>query len=419
MLTGYCVVFFLRLPGSDIPPSAPGLVSGVSSFLSALVGSTLVPGALGGPWHWVVIGDGTAQASPPAALQELSWAVALFIVVASCVYRVRAWRAWAILLVWIAAADVVPVVIGRLAVMAGGLLGLQARYVTDATSVLALCLGLAFLPLAGEQSAPRFRVSADTPPEIWHDFATAVRAATAATIAIFLAGSFWSLQSLDAITNAGAPRSYIATARVAIARAPHGALIVDTPTPAMIMNFYFFHPSGNTSYVIGAMAPRDPAGHLSWSASPRGVVHNPMIFDNKGRLRAARIAGPSSGPPPQGQHCWSVTTGGTSIPVHARLFRWSWTVRLDYAGPAAVLALRFGGKWTEVTLPAGAHAVYVPLPGAGNEVTVRLAGAAPSPAGLAPPPAGIAPAMCLTGVTVGTWQPAPSGPSFPAAPVPG
>src|SRR5215467_1765673 len=81
MLTGYCVVFFLRLPRSAIPPSAPGLVASVSRFLSTLAGSTLVPGALGGPWHWVVIGDGTAQASPPPALQELSWAVALFIVV--------------------------------------------------------------------------------------------------------------------------------------------------------------------------------------------------------------------------------------------------------------------------------------------------------------------------------------------------
>jgi hypothetical protein len=34
-------------------------------------------------------------------------------------------------------------------------------------------------------------------------------------------------------------------------------------------------------------------------------------------------------------------------------------------------------------------------------------------------PAGIAPAMCLTGVTVGTWQPAPFGPALPAEPVPG
>jgi hypothetical protein len=57
--------------------------------------------------------------------------------------------------------------------------------------------------------------------------------------------------------------------------------------------------------------------------------------------------------------------------------------------------------------------------GAGNEITVRLAGAAPAVLGGAPIPAGIAPATCLTRVTVGTWQPAPSGPAFPAAPMPG
>jgi hypothetical protein len=137
------------------------------------------------------------------------------------------------------------------------------------------------------------------------------------------------------------------------------------------------------------------------------------------------IAGPSSGPPPYGQRCWSVTSEGTSIPVHASLFRWPWTVRLDYAGPAAALTLRFGGnagsrgRWAAVTLPAGAHAIYVPLLGAGNEITIRLAGAAPAVLGSAPRPPGIAPALCLTGVTVGTWRPAPAGPVFPAAPVPG
>ena len=72
-----------------------------------------------------------------------------------------------------------------------------------------------------------------------------------------------------------------------------------------------------------------------------------------------------------------------------------------------------------MTLPAGARAVYVPLQGEGNEVTVRLAGTAPAVLGSAPGRARIAPAMCLTGVTVGTWQPAPFGPAFPAAPVPG
>ncbi|HUY44127.1 MAG TPA: hypothetical protein VMV92_00155 [Streptosporangiaceae bacterium] len=420
MVTGYCVVFFLRLPGSAIPPGAPDLASRVTSFLSALVGSTLVPGVLGGPWHWVLIGDGTAQASPPAALQQLSWAVALFIVVASCVYRVRAWRAWAILLVWIAGADVVPVVIGRIAVAPAGLLGLQARYVTDATSVLALCLGLAFLPLAGEQSVSRFQVSADTPAQTWRDIARSVRAATAVVLAIFLVGSFWSLQALEGISHTEAARSYIATARVAIAQAPHGAVIIDTPTPVMIMNPIFFGLRGSTSYVIGAMARDDPARHLSWITSPHGIVPGHlMIFDARGQLWPAGIAGPSSSPPPSGQRCWSVTTGGISVPLRASLFRWSWIVRLDYTGPATVLALRLGGKWAEATLPAGAHSFYVPLVGAGRELNVFLAGTPPAVLGSAASPAGITPAMCLTGVTVGTWQPAPPGPAFPAAPVPG
>jgi hypothetical protein len=186
----------------------------------------------------------------------------------------------------------------------------------------------------------------------------------------------------------------------------------------MIMDPIFFPLGGHTSHVIGAMAA--PARHLSWSTSPRGVVPGHlMIFDAKGQLWPAVIGGPSSGPPPSGQQCWRVTTGGTSIPLHASLFRWPWTVRLDYAGPAAVLALRLGGSWTEVTLPAGAHTSYVPLVGAGNGLTVRLAGTAPTVLGSAPAPAGVGPAMCLTGVTVGTWQPAQSGPAIPAAPVPG
>ena len=425
LLTGYGVVFAIQLLGSGVPTVSPGAAS-LTHFASTLVGATLVPGLLGGPWRWQSFGS--AAANPPVALQQLSWAVAALVVIVSLGYRRRAWRAWAILVAWLVVVDIVPVAIGRLGVLGAEfatLVGLQTRYVTDAVAVFVLCLGLAFLPLAGEQSVSRFRLPADTPTETSRDIARSARAATVVVLAIFLAGSFWSLQSLEQISHTGAARSYIATARVAIAKAPRGAVIVDTPTPAMIMNPYFFRPWGNTSYVIGAMARDDPARHLSWSASPYGVVPGLMIFDAQGRLRPAVIAGPSSGPPPSGQHCWSLTSAGTGIPVHASLFRWPWTVRLDYTGPAAVLALRFGGnvrsggKWAAVTLPAGAHAVYVPLLGAGNEITIRLAGTASAVLGSAPLPAGIAPAMCLTGVTVGTWQPAPSGPAFPAVPVPG
>jgi hypothetical protein len=410
LLAGYLIVFFIRLPGSTSPPGAPGSLSRVVSFASTLLGSTLLPGALGGPWRWSVLGEGYPQASPPAALQQLSWAVALLVVVASCACRARAWRAWVILLGWIAVADVVPVAVGRLATFVpAALLGLQARYVTDAVAVLALCLGLAFLPLAGEQGASQIRLppAVTARPAAWSGpgAARSARAATAAALAAFLVGSFWSLQALEGMTNAKAARSYIATARAAVAGAPRGTLIVDRPTPAMIMEPVFFWRRGYTSHVMGALALSYPGKHLTWAATPHGVIRNPMIFDGHGQLRPAVVAGLASGPPPPGQRCWSVSAAGTSIPLHGSLYRWSWTVRLDYAGPATTLAMRFGGKWAVAELPAGAHAVYVPLLGAGNGITIGLLG--PWPGG------------CLTGVTVGTWQPARSGLAIPAAPVPG
>ena len=47
--------------------------------------------------------------------------------------------------------------------------------------------------------------------------------------------------------------------RIAVAKAPPGALIVDGPTPAFIMYPYLFYPIGYTSRVIGAIARGYPA----------------------------------------------------------------------------------------------------------------------------------------------------------------
>lgn len=406
LLAGYGVIFAIQLRGSAVQPGTPGLASS-ASLASTLVGTTLVPGALGGPWRWLPFGY--ALASPPAALQQLSWAVAALVVLVSCWYRTRAWRAWAILFGWVVAADVAPVAIGRLGLLPASLLGLEARYVTEATSVLGLCVGLAFLPLVGERSSYRFQTSATAGAgsPVWAGRAgtRSLRGAIVLVLAAFLAGSFWSLQALEGMTHTTAARSYIATARAAVAGAPPGTLIVDRPTPAMIMDPVFFFRQGYTSQVIGPLARGDPARHLSWAVSPHGVLHAPMIFDAQGQLSPAVVAGLSSGPPPHKRRCWSLTAAGTSVPLPRSLYRWGWTVRLGYSGPATVLALRFGERWTAVTLPAGAHALYVPLLGAGKEVTVSQ---------LAPWPAG-----CLSGITVGTWQPAQSGQAIPPAPVPG
>ena len=156
MLAAYLVLFLSVLPTSTTPPTGPGPAERVLTFVTTLTGTTLVPGAVGGPWHWSVLGDGNAQASSPAALQQLSWALAVLVIAVSIAFRPRAARAWAILAGWILAADVLPVVIGRLGSADPRVLGLQARYVTDVAAVLALCLALAFLPLAGQEGGYRF-----------------------------------------------------------------------------------------------------------------------------------------------------------------------------------------------------------------------------------------------------------------------
>ena len=393
VLAAWGAAYLSQLSGAEIKPSIPGSASNVLDFVSTLTGTVLLPAAIGGPWRWSAIGYSIVN--PPAALQQLSWAVFAIVVVVSCTRRVRAWRAWAILAGWIVAADIVPVVFGRLGqVVPASLLGMQTRYLEDAAPVLALCTGLAFLPLLQEQGAIRFRLPAARP-------------AAVLVLGVCLIGSFWSLQSFESQNNATATaaRSYIATARAAVADAPPGTLIVDGPTPASVMNPGIFGPFGYTSQVIGAIARGEPAKHLSWTSSPSGVPGNLMIFNNLGQLLPATVQGPVSWPPPPRESCWNVTAAVLRIPLNGSPWRWLWTARVDYSGPSSVLEVSYGGNWSKVAVPAGAHVAYIPVLGQGDELSVRLAQPGPT--------------LCITSVTVGAWHPVQSGLAIPAAAVPG
>ena len=392
LLAAWVTIYVSQLSGSAVQPES---ASGVLDFVSTFTGTTLLPAVLGGPWHWSAAGYDISN--PPAALQQLSWAVAVVVVVVSCARRVRAWRAWAILAAWIVAADIAPVVLGRLGTLPAGLEASQMRYLTDAAPVLTLCLGLAFLPvaapsMAAEQDVIRFRLPAARPTVL-------------AALGVFLVGSFWSLQAFESLNGpaASAARSYIATARVAVADAPRGTLIVDGPTPASVMDPGIFGQYGYTSLVVGAIARGEPARDLSWTQTPRGVTGNLMIFNDLGQLLPVTMQGPFSSPLPQGQGCWNVTAAASQIPLTGPLFRWVWVARVDYSGSSSVLMLRFGEKWTQVALPAGTHTAYIPVTGEGNKVSVQLSQPGPP--------------LCITGMRVGLVVPDQSSQAIPAVPV--
>jgi hypothetical protein len=404
VLACYVAVFFAQLPTSVVQPGKPGSAGHVLSLTWTMTGTSLVPGALGGPWHWAS-GSGYDQAAPPAVLQWLSWAVALIIVVVTCLRRARAWRAWAILAGWVIVADFVPVIVGRLGGYPGSLLGAQTRYLTDATGVLALCAGLALLPLAGQQDACRFGLGAVRPGALRRPL---IAAGTALVCAV-AAGSVWSLERLQSVSNAttATARQYIATAQAAVEDAPPGTVIVDSTVPAVIMDVGLFWNHALTSDVIGAMTV--PSQRLTWRRTLHGVAAEPMIFDEQGRLWPVTVTGLYSWPGPRvktgrfaGQYCWPVTAAGTRVPLLGSLYRYAWTIRVAYAGSSDALAVGFGASTNTVTLPPGGHVAYLTAVGGGKTVTLRGAGGG----------------LCVTGVTVGSLQPDKSKLPIPPLPVP-
>ena len=408
-LACYCAVFFFQLAHSGQRLAGPGQASRLYQFAGTLIGQAALPGALGGPWRWLP--SGFAQASPPTAVEYLSWAVAALVVGVSCVYRMRAWRAWVLLAGWVVAADIVPAAIVGFGTLPAASLGAQTGYLSDATAVLALCLGLAFLPLADPAAADlpvpaQVQAPAQTGdlmqvPAAPRPIPRPVRAVTLVAFCAFAAGAVVSGQAFVTASQAAATRSYIATARLAIGTAPRGTVIVDGPTPATVMNSAFFPPGqGYTSRVIGAMG--GPARADRWTLTLDGVIAGPMTFDDRGQLRPVAVLGPASRP----GGCREVTEAGTPIPLNGSLYRWPWTARLSYSGPAGLLAVSFGGTPNQVSLPSGRHVVYVPVVGDGSTVSLQFAGRTSR-------------AFCVTSVTVGSLHPELAGRAIPAAPVPG
>lgn len=425
LLAAYCIVFFLRLVGSGVSVHGPGTATSLYRFAGTLIGTTAVPGFLGGPWQWFAFGY--AQAAPPATLEYLSWAVAAVVVLASCRLRTRAWHAWAILLGWIVAACIVPVTIGGLGSSAAAF-GEQTGYVANATGVLALCLGLAFLPV---RETEILKTAADSqpgdagPPGEASQTGEAARGALrpAHVIALlafccFAGGTVTSLQAFQSVDPGKAGRSYIATARLALAGAPPGTLIVDGPTPTTVMNPGFFQGQADTASVIGPlMRGTSAARRVSWiSALPAGVHPSAMAFDAAGQLRPVGVTGVWSWPPPQSRTkgapaCWKVTGTVTAIPLTGTLYRWPWIVRVPYSGPAGWLFVSLKrGEGLQVAVPSGKHVAYVPLTGSGNVVNVQFFA---STGGSNPPPS------CVSAITVGLLNPDQGARAIPARPISG
>jgi len=359
LTAAYLVIFVIKLQTSSQQPINPRHISGVLSLAAAMLRVGFVPAAVGGPWRWFVPGGDYGFAAETPALTQVTWVLAALIVGTSLWYRRHAVRSWLILAGWLLLADFAPVAIARLTELPASLLGADTYYLADSAPVLAVCVGLAFWPVIGEQDP--YRVRRPRPVRL--------AVSTFALTAAFLVGSIWSGVTYLSSTSSARTRSYIDTARSALANAKPGTVILSAPTPWYVMYAGFRGSVTQTSVVLGPLSP--PRAGIRFVTVPTGGIASLTMFDSQGRLRPAVDIGASSVRPARSRACWPVRAAPTRIPLSAYVFRDAWIIQFSYSGPATTLQLELGTAIQNVVLPAGHRATSIPVTGAGSTVLVR------------------------------------------------
>ncbi len=371
-ISGGYLVLYLNQARLDCNPIAcgetlrdPGSVGEVLTFIQQLIGATLIPGLLGGPWHWLDITGPTWLAEPPEVLRWLAWTVFLGVVVVTILMRPIATRAWTFFGLYVIIGTAL-LTATRVGTFLGDLAGLVPRYVADMVVVAAICIGVALSGL---------RVSADATPapsatrSLRREPALVVVGSILATVAIGLFAVGVGLSSAQfADTWAVQPgRDYLNAVKADLAKAPQGTVFIDGPVPPQVAGSYFY-PNNFQTRLLRALRP-----------APVFVTEaeNPSTFDDDGHIRPARVDGVSSRPGPiTALDCgYQVTGGGTvRIPLDVAVFDWPWMVRMGYLSDGdSPAALRLGNSTYEFQVKRGLHQIFFPLAGGGDavELTVR------------------------------------------------
>jgi hypothetical protein len=289
----------------------------------------------------------------------------------------------------------VPVLAGRSSLVSAAVLGLSARYVWDATGILALCLGLAFMPLAGAPGPWRSARRLSRP-----EFAAAT---TLITAIVF--GSLWSFYDYPADPAAAAARGYLATARLALASAPSGTVIVDDPVPSDVTGGLFIGPVAQASSVLSPLLAGPAGSRPKFITQPDGTYDHLLEFDGYGRLVPSSILGVASQPLPAGGACWPAQDGSVVVRLNS-VAAGAGTLRIGYlaVGPAQVL-VTFGARSLLYRVQKGLHAAYLPVAGASAATVViqQVSGSIP----------------CVGDAAAGVLLPSAAGPAVPPVTVSG
>jgi hypothetical protein len=379
LLAVYVVILLTSgLSTSSTKPVVPS-AGAAGTFAWHLISQNALPGMLGGPWRWLPNGNtGFAYAAPPPLLIWLSLLVLPGLILAMVATRRTSWRAWAILAGWIVLADMLPIMLGRLQFpISAALLGTETRYVSDSAAVLAIVVGLAWLPVTRAEDQPV------RPAERAHHararparyFGRRWQIAALDLTVLFVIGSVWSVQQLVDVSGgatAGAVgRAYIANARQALAQTPAGTVIVNSQVPDNIMQAIFFPGLANTQVVLAPLSSRGK--QVSWQSAPDGYYSALKIFGPDGRLYPALVSGPSTTPLASGG-CSPFRHGRVVLSFPAATPPGTAYLEIGYlAGAAAAgqsVTVTYGSVARTMVLHAGLSVDFMPVSGTATSVSI-------------------------------------------------
>jgi hypothetical protein len=365
----YLVGYFARAATTVREPASTGEVL---TFVRQIIGSTLVPGLIGGPWRWLDAGDGPPVTAPAEPARWISWAVFLGLIVVTVRMHRIAIRAWVLLALYVA------ITIGLLGATRLGLgysavAGLVPRYVSDVVVVAALCVGVAVLGLASAGTAGRRDAAAVPAPaaarasEASATITSAPHPAVLVVALVALLGSAsWTAARFGDDWAVKSSRDYLRTAQAELAAAPVGTVFFDAPVPDVVIST-LSRPYNLQSKLFQYLSPR-----------PQFVTtaENPSIFDAAGHIRRVRIDGATTSRPGPDVDCGYRARGGQTVRITLpkSLDHRTWAVRFAYIGSGASPAtLYFGGTLGRFETKAGLNHIHFVMDGGGDAFELTLA----------------------------------------------
>ncbi len=324
-------------------------------LLARSVTHGIVPGLVGGPWHWGRWAPASPWAVPPASVMVLGWA-ALAVAVGVSMRRKRRLGAVWLAAVGYAAACQVPIYLMRSSAFTALELAQTLRYLPDLVVMLALLAAVGL-------RAP------DRPGPPRPDVQDRRRAVVAGLGLAFLASSLVSTKTFLASWQDNPTKSYVrnALAGLAAAHAASPSPLLDQEVDPLILQ-RVVGPENLASHMFALIADRPEF---------RGSTDRLRMLDSAGRLIDAQVTWVrtiTAGPQPQ---CGYFVQPDIPVrmPLDGPLLPADWTAEITYlANTEGSLTLALpAGPETKVTVRPGLNRVYARLSGAGDAITVRAA----------------------------------------------